>query len=63
MNRHNNSTDKPVPAAVTLKVTDNKPAKELRNSLVHPVGKDYSYKLELGPESPSSSICPSLSLE
>ena len=62
MNRHNNSTDELVPAAVTLKVTDNKPAKELRNSLVYPVGMDYWYKFESGLESQSSSRHPSLSL-
>lgn len=53
MNMHNNCIDKLVPAAVTLKVTDNKPAKELRNSLVYPVGKDYWYKFESAPESQS----------
>lgn len=53
MNMHNNCIDKLVPAAVTLKVTNNKPAKELRNSLAYPVGKDYWYKFESAPESQS----------
>lgn len=54
MNRHSSSTDKLVPAAVILKVRDNKHSEKLRNSSIYPVGKDYWYKFDSGPESQGS---------